>query len=130
MTLCHQICLVRLRIDIRRSPFASSPRHLARTCTSALRVSSLTLVWMPVPSQIDCRHGSRESSRAHVSLKKCFATILSAYPVAKAHNSAALPHLHNSIACALSCHGAVLPSRCLCTRSTAFGNVLISIKHF
>ena len=38
---------------------ASSPRHFARTCTSTLHVSfDLTLVWMPMPSQIYCRHGS------------------------------------------------------------------------
>ena len=47
--------------------FASFPRRLARTCTSALHVSSVpNLVWMPMPSRIGCRHGSRVSLRIPV----------------------------------------------------------------
>ena len=51
----------------RQMPSTSSPRRLARTCTSALHVSSVpNLVWMPMPSQIDCRQGSRVSPRIQV----------------------------------------------------------------
>ena len=47
--------------------FASSPRRLARKCTSALHVSSVpNLVWMPTPSQIFSRHGSRVTLRIPV----------------------------------------------------------------
>ena len=51
----------------RQVSFASSPRRLVRTFTSALHGSSVrNFVWMPMPSQIDCRHGSRLSFRVPV----------------------------------------------------------------
>ena len=53
---CSNSCLQR------QVSSASFPRRLARTCTSALHVSSVpNLACMPTPSQIGCRHGSRES---------------------------------------------------------------------
>ena len=39
---------------------------------------------MPLPSQLDCRHGSRES----LSFKRCFVTIPSDVPRVRAYNSA------------------------------------------
>ena len=54
--LCSGSCLRR------QVSFASIPRRFARTCTSAIHISSVeNLVWMPVLSQIACRHGARVS---------------------------------------------------------------------
>ena len=48
VALCHQVCFVRLRIDTRKSRFDILHDHGLQH----------TLVWMPIPSQIDRRHGS------------------------------------------------------------------------
>ena len=130
MTFCHQVCLVRIRVDKRQVSFASSPRYLARTCTSTLHVSSDLM-----SSQIDCRHGSGESLHVPVLCKRCFVTILSAIPVVRVCNSAsaelkitagcvlehaegvALPLCVTAPLVLLRESGAVLSSRCLCTRS-------------
>ena len=56
VALCQQVCFVRLRIDTCKSRFDILHGHGLQH----------TLVWMPIPSQIDCRHGSRESLRIPV----------------------------------------------------------------
>ena len=63
--LRHQICFVRRRADARQISVFFSPLCLAQTCISARCASSVTdNVWMPMPSPLDCRHGSQERDTA------------------------------------------------------------------
>ena len=88
MALCHQVCFVRLRIDISNSRLLLL-HDILHECTSALHVTSVpTLVSMPMPSQTDCRHGFTRVTAYPNSFKRCFVTIPSVIPADKACSSA------------------------------------------
>ena len=88
MTLCHQVCFVRLRIDRGKSRLLLL-HDILHDCTSALIVASVpTLVSMPMPSQADCRHGFTRVTAYPNSFKRCFVTIPSVIPADKACSSA------------------------------------------
>ena len=89
MALSHQVCFVRIRVHISKSSLLLLHDTFARTCSATLHVASvLTHVWMPMPSNIDCRHGSLIVTSYPSSFKRCLVTIHSAVPVVKAYSSA------------------------------------------
>ena len=96
---------------------------------------------MPRPSQIDCRHGSRESHRILSYFKRGFVTITSAIPLVKAYSSASAD-LANSLTVFLTMQRGLRFSTaqvhrlCACRSVAAcvhvhgLRSVTISIKHF
>ena len=132
VALCHQVCFVRLRIDTCKSRFDILHDHGLQH----------TLVWMPIPSQIDCRHGSRESLRIPVlsrgvSSPSLRQSQLSRRTVLLRRNSSLLTVVFATMQRGCTTPPLVLsqvvgcPAQSLSEYTlTDCGHVLISIKHF
>ena len=148
MTLCHQVCRVRILIDIRQVSFASSPTTSCRNMHF-----NITCFNRPNPRLDAHAFADRLSiwftrvASCPSSFKWCVVTIPSATPVVRAYNSAAaklqltdccvLEHaervalLHCVTPPLVLLHVKCCPaqSQSVCT-FTNCRNVLILIKHF